>query len=146
MKKNKAIILISIILFINMVAVCLLGVNMYRLNEKMEADGTTKYTMYVGLNDKDTYEQIIPTDEAKSIIDKICIKYVDGYTIQDAKGVWADETGESTHENTIVCYFSDTDSDAVYKIADEIIEELNQNSVLIEKNHVVTDFYSTGNN
>ena len=141
--KNKAIVLISVILFINMVSVCLLGVKVYRLNEKVESAGTAKYTMYVGLNDKDTYEQIVPTDDAKSIIDKICIKYVDGYTIQDAKGVWTDETGEPTYENTIMCYFSAADSETIYKIADEIIEELNQNSVLIEKNYVVTDFYST---
>ena len=143
--KNKAIVLISIILLINMFSVCLLGVKVYRLNEKMESAGTTKYTMYVGLNDQDTYEQIVPTDDAKNIIDKICIKYVDGYTIQDAKGVWADETGKSIHENTVICYFSAADSETIYKIADEIIEELNQNSVLIEKNHVVTDFYSTKN-
>ncbi len=129
-----------------MVATCLLGIKVYQLSEKTEMDGTAKYTMYVGLNDKDTYEQIIPTDEAKSIIDKICLNYVEGYTIQDAKGVWADEIGESTHENTIVCYFSDTESDAIYKIADEIIKELNQNTVLIEKNYVVTDFYSYRSN
>ena len=143
MKKNKAIILISIILFINMVAICLLGVKVYQLNGQMKIDETTKYVMYVGLNDKDTYEQIVPTDEAKNIIDRICIKYVDGYTIQDAKGVWADEIGKSTYENTVVCYFSDTDSETVYKIADEIIKKLNQNAVLIEKNQVVTDFYSS---
>lgn len=143
MKKNKAIILISIVLFINTVAICFLGVNVYQLNKKAGMNGTIKYTMYVGLNDKDTYEQIIPTDEAKSVIDRICLRYVDGYTIQDANGVWADETGKSTHENTIVCYFSDTDSDTIYKIADEIIENLNQNTVLIETNHVETDFYSS---
>ena len=143
MKKNKAIILISIILVINIVAISLLGIKVYQLNEKINTDGTTNYKMSVGLNDKDTYEQIVPTDEAKNIIDKICIKYVDGYTIQDANGVWADETGQFTHENTIVCYFSGVESEIIYKIADEIIEELNQNSVLIEKNQVITDFYSS---
>lgn len=143
MKKNKAIMLISIVLFINMFAICILGVKIYQLNEKMESNGATKYTMYIGLNDKDTYEQIVPTDEAKNIINRICIKYVDGYTIQDANGVWADETGKSTHENSVVCCFSDSDSETIYKIADEVIEELNQNAVLIEKNQVVTDFYSS---
>lgn len=36
MKKNKAIILISIILFINMAAICLLGVKVYQLNGQMK--------------------------------------------------------------------------------------------------------------
>ena len=143
MKKNKAIILISVILAINIVAIFLLGIKVYQLNEKMNIDGTTKYIMYVGLNDKDTYSQIVSTYEAKSIIDGICIKYVNGYTIQDANGVWADETERFTYENTVVCYFSDTDLETIHKIADEIIEKLNQNSVLIEKNQVITEFYSS---
>ncbi len=126
-----------------MVAICLLGVKVYQLNGQMKMDGTTKYVMYIGLNDKDTYEQIVPTDEAKRIIDGICFKYVEGYTIQDAKGVWADETGEATHENTIVCHFSDAESETIYKIADEVIEKLNQNAILIEKNQVSTDFYTS---
>ena len=57
--------------------------------------------------------------------------------------MWADETGQCTRENTVVCYFSDTDLEIIHKIADEIIEKLNQNSVLIEKNQVITDFYSS---
>ena len=65
MKKNKAVILISIILAINIVAIFLLGIKVYQLNEKTNIDGNTKYIMYVGLNDKDTYAQIVPTDKAK---------------------------------------------------------------------------------
>ena len=38
---------------------------------------------------------------------------------------------KSTHENTIVCYLDDTDKVTVYKVADEIIKKLNQNTVLI---------------
>ena len=54
---------------------------------------------------------------------QICMKYLEGYTIQEVSGSWGDENGIVTHENTIVCYFYDT----VYKIADEVIGALNQN-------------------
>ena len=40
-----------------------------------------------------------------------------------------------------VRYFDDTDEKTVYSIADEIIKALNQNTVLIEKDTVIIDFY-----
>ena len=97
--------------------------------------------MYVGTNDKDTYEQIISTDDAKNIIDEICGKYIGGYTFQDATGSWVDDTGTPAHENTIVCYFDDVDGETVHKIADEVISALNQNAVLIEKSKVEMEYY-----
>lgn len=144
MKNNKAIKIISIIVLINVIAVCWLGGMVYQLNKTILSEENIKYVMYVGTNDKDTYEQVIPTNEAKKIIDKICVKYVDAYTVQDAKGFWTDARGITLHENGVICYFYDADSSDVYNIADEIIEALNQDSVLIEKNYVVTDLYTSG--
>ena len=101
-----------------------------------------QYVMYIGTNDKNTYKQEIPTDEAKKIVDEICLKHFDGYTIQDAVGSWKDETGKSTHENTIVCYFDYADKNEVYEVADEIVKKLNQNTVLIETDRVKIEYYS----
>lgn len=52
-----------------------------------------QYTMYVGINDQDTYKQIISSEDAKTIVDNICFKYLEGYKIQDAIGSWVDENG-----------------------------------------------------
>lgn len=103
-----------------------------------------QYVMYVGTNDKDTYKSEISVDEAKNIVDEICLKHFDGYTIQDAVGSWKDETGTSTHENTIVCYFDNADKQTVYAVANEVIKKLNQNTVLIETDNVKTEYYSGG--
>ena len=58
------------------------------LTEQMETG--KKYVLYIGTNDKDTYEQVISTEEAREIVNEICIKYVDGYTASEAKGGWVD--------------------------------------------------------
>ena len=113
------------------------------IDNKDDTDlNNTQYVMYIGTNDKDTYSQIIPLVEAKEIIDGICFKYLDGYTIQDATGTWVDEKDEVTKEDTLICYFYGTSEDVIYKIADEIIAALNQNTVLIEKDLVTTEYYS----
>ncbi len=113
------------------------------LNKKSEVeDYTTKYTLYIGTNDKDTYTQIIPYNECVEKVTKICIKYTGGCTISSAKGYWNDETDTLTYEDTIVVILEDISKEIVYKICDEVIVELNQNSILIETGNIKTDFYS----
>lgn len=145
MNKKLSVIIIAL-LAVNLCATALLGAVLWKtVKVAPEASGEpgmcTQYVMYIGTNDKDTYEQIISTDDAKAIVDGICFKYLEGYTIQDATGSWVDEKGIPTHENTIVCYFDGTDRETVYKIADEVIAALNQNTVLIEEDQIRTEYY-----
>lgn len=102
----------------------------------------TCYTLYIGTNDKDTYTQKISLDEARKIVNEICVKYVDGYTMQEANGGWVDETGTLTQEETLVYRLMDVDEDKVVSIMDEVLAALNQNSILVEKNEVSYCYYS----
>ncbi|MBR1742299.1 MAG: hypothetical protein IJ733_10640, partial [Lachnospiraceae bacterium] len=120
--------------------VCI-GILAYR-GTGQEDEGKLQYVMYVGTNDKDTYRAEHTNEEAKEIVDKICLKYFEGYTLQEATGSWTDEKDNITHEYTIVCYFDDAEKETVYQAADEIIKELNQNTVLIEQDEIRTEYYS----
>ena len=106
-------------------------------------EGTVQYVMYVGTNDKDTYKPEYTKDEAFQIVDEICLNYFEGYTLQEATGSWKDEKDNITHEYTIVCYFDGAEKETVYHAADDIIAALNQNTVLIEENHISMDYYSS---
>ena len=102
-----------------------------------------QYVMYVGTNDKDTYKLEMTKEEAREIVDNVCLKYFpDGYTLQEAVGAWTDEKNNITHEYTFVCYFDYAEIETVHKAADEVIEKLNQNSVLIEEDEIRIDYYS----
>ena len=90
--------------------------------KKYSEETATQYVMYVGTNDKDTYKP--------------------EHTNEEATGSWTDETGTPTHEYTLVCYFDAADEATVYEAADEIIKELNQNTVLIEKTEIEMEYYS----
>ena len=110
-----------------------------------EESGTKQYVMYVGTNDKDTYKPEISAEEAKEIVDNVCLKYFPyGYTLQEATGAWTDEKNNITHEYTLVCYFDGADVQTVHKAADELIVKLNQNSVLIESDTIDVEYYSAG--
>ena len=137
--KSKKDLVILVLLVANLLLTGAVG--LYARSAKDSPDRTAQYKMCIGTNDKDTGEQIIATEDAKQIVESICLKYLGGYTIQDATGGWTDENGQIVRENTIVCYFDDAEAEAVYHIADEVIAALNQSTVLIEKHLLEIEFY-----
>ena len=110
------------------------------LTEQMEMG--KKYVLYIGTNDKDSYKQVISTEEAREMVTKICIKYVDGYTASEAKGGWVDETDTLTQENTLVYAFYEVTEEQLVNIMEEILEALNQNAILVEKQEAIYTYYS----
>ena len=141
MKKNILKIALFVLLVLNIITTCFLAVKVTDFNKFSLKNATVHYTLYIGTNDKDTYKQEIPTDEAKHIVDEICTKYVNGFTVQDSIGTWNDENNIITHENTIMCYLDDIDEETLHRICDEIRSALNQNTVLIQKEYTALDFY-----
>lgn len=102
---------------------------------------TVKYTIYVGLNDKDTYTQLTSYDEAAKKASEIALKYVDGFTMFSASGAYKDEKGIITHENSLVIEFYSITDQQIKHIMDEILMEFNQNAILMEKQKVNCEFY-----
>lgn len=112
--------------------------------EQQDPAPDVQYVMYVGTNDKDTNQPVLPPEEAKAKAREILTRHLGGYTIQEADGGWADG-GTLYTEYTMVIYMSDTDTEKVHAVADEMISAFNQSSVLIQTNRTLTEFYSGGN-
>ena len=104
-----------------------------------------QYVMYLGTNDKDTYEPFGTPEESKAKVDEVLTNHFEGFTIQDAMGGWTNENGTVDHEYTIAIILSDTTLEKVHAAADELIEAFNQSSILIQANQTRTEFYSGGN-
>lgn len=134
--KKKIYLLAAFILAVIILTGCML--------QTKAVDGygnEVKYTMYVGLNDKDTYTQLISTEDAEKKVSEIALRYVDGFTQLSAKGAYKDEDGIVTYENSLVFEFYSATEEQMKSIMNDIIRELNQNSVLIEKENVSYRFY-----
>ena len=102
-----------------------------------------KYTMYIGMNDKDTGEQTYGLNEAKQVMFMIVRKYTGGCTFLEAEGCWYDEEKQSmAAEYTLVCVFLDIKPEAVKSIMDEALKVFNQSSILLETEEVHGAFYS----
>ena len=141
MKKNTSVLAIVL----SVVSLCVsLSCAVLLLSQSAapaEKEKNIQYVMYVGTNDKDTYQPEHTQEEARDIVDQVCLRHFEGYTLQEATGAWTDETGRITHEYTLVCYFDGADKETVYRAADEVIRELNQNTVLIEEDEISVEYY-----
>ena len=137
-KKLSAIALI--------IAVIALGISVYNTATKPapieEKTYDIQYVMYLGTNDKDTYQPFGSPEEAKAKVDEVLTKHFEGFTIQEANGGWTNENGAVDHEYTVVILLSDTTLEKVHAAADDLIKAFNQSSVLIQANQTTTEFYS----
>lgn len=100
-----------------------------------------QYVLYLGTNDKDTNQPVLPEEAAKAKAEEILLDHFGGYTIQNANGGWIDG-GTVYREYTLVIYLSDTTAEEVHAAADELIREFRQSSVLIQANRTATEFYA----
>ena len=60
-----------------------------------------RFTLYMGLNDKDTKTQMISIIEAYKIVSNILASDLGGGTIYEAKGVYKHDDGTIVFENTL---------------------------------------------
>lgn len=79
-----------------------------------------KYSLYLGLNDKDTKTQKIDTLEAYKILCNLLKSYnVEGFTVYNAHGFYMHDDGTFTTENTLKIELMFIDE----KIVDNIIKQ-----------------------
>lgn len=91
-----------------------------------------KFTLYVGLNDKDKKVQIINTLEAYKIVNNIVVKYTDGATIYEANGIYKHNDGTVVIEKTLRIELMFIDRETVNKIIDILKRVLNQESIVLQ--------------
>lgn len=97
-------------------------------------DAAVKYTLYVGLNDKDAHSQLVTDEEAERRLNEVAIRHADGFTVRRARGFWRDDDGLPTSENTLVYDFIDLTEERLAAILGGMLEAMNQSSILVEKN------------
>ena len=99
-----------------------------------------KYTISIGLNDKDTKKQIIKTDDAFQIVAKKTMAIFDGATISAARGIYKHESGALVYENTIIVSLITENAAGVADLISYVKKALNQESVMLETQSVNISF------
>ena len=96
-----------------------------------------KYTLYVGLTDKDVRKQKVTTKEAKQIItNALANNGIDGATFLGAQGIYTYVTGETESENSFKIEVLFAKDKQVKSAIEEIKEKLNQETVALVKEKI----------
>lgn len=93
----------------------------------------TKYTLYIGLNDKDTKVQEISTLDAYKLVGAL----VGDCTIQEARGLYTHQDGTQVLESTLIVQIIDFSGKMeVAPVVETIKTALNQESIAVIREQV----------
>lgn len=100
-----------------------------------------KFTLYLGLNDKDKKVQLINTLEAYKICNNILMHYTDGATIFEASGIYKHDNGEFTIEKTLRIELLFVDKKTVLNIVDDLKKAFNQESIAVQEQKISSELF-----
>lgn len=99
-----------------------------------------QFTIYLGLNDKDTKRQEIATVEAYKLATNILVAKVGGATIYEADGIYKHFDGSIVIEKTLRIETSNVDVEIVKDVVNTLKIAFNQESVLVQTQEIITEF------
>ena len=92
-----------------------------------------KFTLYCGLNDQVTNQQVFSMVEAYKIAMNICVRIVNGCTISEATGFYQYENGEIAIEKSLRIEIVNACESDVDKVISALKQAFNQESILKER-------------
>lgn len=98
-----------------------------------------KFTLYLGLNDKDTKTQKISTIEAYKIVMNLLLNYTDGATVYEADGIYKHEDGTIVIEKTLKIELLFVERATVGEIIEELKKIFNQESIALQYQNITSE-------
>lgn len=95
-----------------------------------------KFTLYMGLNDKDTKKQEISTEEAYKYVSKILVENCGGGTIYEARGVYTHDDTTVVEERTLRIEIMFTAKEVINDIIRKLKNAFNQESIIVQSEAV----------
>ena len=99
------------------------------------------FTLYLGLNDKDSKQQEIATVEAYKIVSNLISSDFDGGTIFEAKGIYKHENGEIVTETTLRIELLFTEAIKVKALCDTLKKLFNQESIAVQEEVINSELW-----
>ena len=101
---------------------------------------TDRYTIYVGLNDGDSKEQLYSTERFQKLLYMVCKNYKVSFSITTLEGGYFHDDGQFVQEKSLQTVLLGASEEAVDEISKDICAFFNQESVLIVHDEVDSYF------
>lgn len=100
-----------------------------------------KFTLYLGLNDKDSKQQEINTLEAYKIVSNLISKDFGGGTIFEAKGIYKHEDGTVVTETTLRIEILFAELAKVKELVTTLKKLFNQESIAVQEEVINSELW-----
>ena len=100
-----------------------------------------KFTLYMGLNDKDAKVQVISTIEAYKVVSNIIAKDFGGGTIFEAQGIYKHEDGKIVFEKTLRIEILFAEEPQIKALVAELKKIFNQESIAVQVEDINSDLW-----
>ena len=100
-----------------------------------------KFTLYIGLNDKDTKVQVISTIEAYKVVSNIIAKDFGGGTIFEAQGIYKHDDGKIVFEKTLRIEILFAEEPQIKALVAELKKIFNQESIAVQVEDINSDLW-----
>lgn len=95
-----------------------------------------KFTLYLGLNDKDTKVQMISTLEAYKVVSNLLASRFDGGTIFEADGIYRHDDGSVVFEKTLRIEILFAERPQIVEFVTDLKRIFNQESVAVQEENI----------
>ena len=99
----------------------------------------SKYEIFIGLKDKDTYDEILNVDSFKRILTLICTEKQISFTMLTQFGGYTHNKGYTT-ETSLRIVIIGIDEDELIRLGDKLKELINTDTILITKTEIEYSF------
>ena len=98
-----------------------------------------KYEIYIGIKDKDAYEEIFSADDFKNILTVICTEKQISFSLLTQLGGYSHNKGYTTETSMRVVIIG-VDENEIAKIGQRLKEKINTDTILITKTEIEYSF------
>ena len=98
-----------------------------------------KYEIFIGLKDKDSYEELFSINDFKNILSEICVEEKIGFSLISQVGGYTHNKGYTTETSVRIIIIGITEEEATI-LAERLKSKVNTDTVLITKTLVESCF------
>ena len=101
----------------------------------MDLKRVEKYSIYIGLLDMDSYEEIITVDKFRQILEEYCKNKKIAFSLSLLRGGYSHGKGYAT-ENSLLIELIGIDHDSAERMALSLKKKVNTDSVMVTREYI----------
>lgn len=94
-----------------------------------------KYEIFIGIKDKDSYQERLTVDDFRSILTEICTEKQIGFSLLTQLGGYSHNKGYTT-ETSLRIILIGIDEDEITRLSERLKKKINTDAVLVTKTEI----------